>query len=324
MEIIKNEDSENLIPIIHFDNCLLDGKTREEISKLYTKDSVRLGKKSCYYLEKFEHHLKIKFNLTLRQYCKQFINEDWPICPICGKEVGFKIDGKGLNLYKYATTVTKEHSEKFRISCERISKERMGDGNPMYGKKPWNKGLDLDNPIIRRIAESRRGVPLSEDHKRKLSEARERHPLKARHTTKHSPENIEKFKIINAKKWADGVFNKKTSIEVKMENFLNSLKLKSKFVFQYQVVYFTLDFSFPDAKVGIECDGDYYHVNPVFYPDGPKTEMQRRNFGRDKVKNEFLEKKGWTILRFWECEINSDVFKEKLICKLKELNLLEE
>ena len=82
-----------------------------------------------------------------------------------------------------------------------------------------------------------------------------------------------------------------------------------------------MDFAFPEYKVGIECDGDYYHVNPIFYPNGPETKMQKRNFGRDKAKNQFLESLGWTILRFWECEINAEVYKDKLVKQLRELGL---
>lgn len=323
MKIIKTPDSKNLIPTIYFNVCLLDGKTRAEIGKLYQRKEVTTHK-SCYFLEKFQHHLKIHFNLTLKNYCQKYLENEWPRCPISGDEVGFNISGKGLNLSTFATAVTKEFSEPFRNFCERISEERKGEGNPMFGIPAWNSGLTAENnEIMKKISESRVGTKASDETRAKIKKSRADHPLKARHTQPHSPETCEKLRQIVAKRWADGIFNRKTSIEQKMEDFLKTLDLKENFEFQHQIKYFSVDFAFVESKIAIECDGDYFHVNPTFYPNGPTNAMQRRNFGRDKVKNKFLESAGWTILRFWECEINSEIYKEKLKCKLNESNLLK-
>src|SRR5437879_2578682 len=132
MTIIKTPDSRNLIPTIYFDVCLLDGKTRQEISKLYQRKDVNTHK-SCFFLEKFEHHIKVNFSISMREYCKRYLDVPWPVCPINGEEVGFKINGKGLNLSTFVATVTKEFSPSFAASCERMSMERMGEGNPMFG-----------------------------------------------------------------------------------------------------------------------------------------------------------------------------------------------
>ncbi len=109
-----------------------------------------------------------------------------------------------------------------------------------------------------------------------------------------------------------------------MREFLALLNLKERLQEEFQVKYYSIDFAFQNAKVAIECDGTYYHVDPRIYPDGPKDKIQRRNFGRDKAKNKYLSDRGWTILRCWETEINDGTFKEYLICKFKELNLLKE
>ena len=142
---------------------------------------------------------------------------------------------------------------------------------------------------------------------------------------KHSEETKQKFREITAKKWADGVFNKKTSIEVKVEDFLKGIEssLKEKFVFQHLAKYFTLDFAFPDVKVGIECQGTFFHIDPRVYPDGPICAVQRRNAGRDKSKRKYLTERGWTIIELWEIEINDGRFKQQLLCELQKLNLIE-
>lgn len=324
MNIIKTHNSRNLIPSLYFEICLLDGKTRLEISKLYQKKDVTTHK-SCFFLEKFQHHIKINFNLTMKEYCKKYLKDEWPRCPINGEEVGFKIDGQGLNLSTYVATVNKEHSESFRKSCERFSEERKGAGNPMFGIPAWNLGLTAENnEIMKRISENRIGTKASDETRAKIKKSRADHPLKARHTQPHSQKTCEKMRIITSKRWAEGSFAGKTSIEQKMEDFLKTLNLKQEFVYQYQVKYFTVDFAFPELKIAVECDGDFFHINPMFYPDGPTNAIQRRNFGRDKAKNNYLGQLGWTILRFWECEINSEVYKEKLVSQLKELNLIWE
>lgn len=321
MNIVKIKDSKSLIPIIHFNICFIDGKTRKEISKLYQKKDVTKNK-SCYYLQKFEYHLKLNHKISLKEYCLKYLKEPWPTCPISNKEVGFNINGKGLNLSQFAVAVDKNHSESFRKSCERMSEERIGNGNPMFGRPAWNNGLTAEtNNSLKEISKKRTGKKASQETRNKMKELRAKHPLKARHITPHSKETCDKMREIVSKRWADGIFNRKTSIEQKVEDFLNSLKLNEKFIYQYQIEYFSVDFAFPELKIAIEADGDYFHVNPTFYPNGPINAVQRRNFGRDKAKNQFLKSLGWTILRFWECEINSEVYKEKLVKQLQELGL---
>lgn len=116
--------------------------------------------------------------------------------------------------------------------------------------------------------------------------------------------------------------NERSSIEVKMSQFLTALPLTETPVQQHQIGNFIVDFAFPSAKIAIECDGDYFHINPQFYPDGPKDAIQRRNAGRDRAKNTFLHNRGWIVLRFWECDINAGSFKERLLCELRRLGLL--
>ncbi len=325
MEIIKTTDSERLIPASYFDVCKIDGKTRLEISKLYRKHEVTTHK-SVYYLEKFAHHIKLLENLSLKDYCKKYLEIDWPRCPINGEEVGFKTYGVGLKVSKFNATVTREFSPKFNAFCEKMERERVGSGNPMYGKEAWNSGLTAEtDERMRLLAEKGKGRKATEETKKNQSLAmfkrlKESGPL---HTMPHSEETKAKMKIHTAKLWATGVFSRKSSIEIKMREFLQTLPLKEEFVEAFQAKYYVIDFALPNAKIAIECDGDFFHINPMFYPNGPENAIQRRNFGRDRAKNKYLGDRGWIVLRYWECDINAGTYKEKLICKLKELNLLK-
>ncbi|MDY0266268.1 MAG: DNA mismatch endonuclease Vsr [Methanimicrococcus sp.] len=76
------------------------------------------------------------------------------------------------------------------------------------------------------------------------------------------------------------------------------------------------DIVFHDEKVAIFCDSEYWHgwnwevkkheikSNQEFWI--PKIE---RNMERDREVNEYLEKEGWTVLRFWGKEIKKETEK---------------
>lgn len=321
MAIIKLPTSTKLIPIDMFNTCLEDNLTRSDISSLYTKYQVTTHK-SCYFLDKFAFHIKTKFNLTLREYCQKYLIEEWPRCPINNELLGFKIDGKGINISTFNGSVTKEFSPKFKEACDRFSEERKGEGNPMFGKVAWNTGLDNSDPRVLAVANKRRGTKVSEETKEKQREARANHPLKIRHNTPHTIETVEKLRENTARLWAEGKFNRISSIHLKMREFLFTLDLNHKWEEEYQVKYFSLDFAFPDIKVGVEVQGGFFHVDPRLYPDGPICAIQRRNFGRDKAKRKVVcDQEGWAIIEVWETEINDGSFKQDLLNKLFELNI---
>ncbi|MBI4360536.1 DUF559 domain-containing protein [Candidatus Micrarchaeota archaeon] len=51
--------------------------------------------------------------------------------------------------------------------------------------------------------------------------------------------------------------------------------------------------AFPDVKLAIFCDGDYWHRRPDVHE-------------KDQRVNRILKENGWTVLRFWETEIRRD------------------
>lgn len=324
MDLIKLPDSHFLIPINMFDICLIDGAKKNFILEFYTASQI--GKKNtCYYLDKFSYHIKNEYNIELKEYCKIYLKIEWPKCPVKKQDVGYKITGKGLILSQFNKGgVNKEHCTNFAKSCEKLSRDRMGENNPMHGKKSWNTGLTKEtNEIVRLVAEKRIGRKNSDETKEKQREARKNHPLKIRHNTPHSEETKEFLRRNTASLWSRGVFNKTTSIHIKMREFLQTLQFVENFVEEFHIKYFSIDFAFPEHKIAIECQGSYYHVDPRIYPNGAKNAMQRRNLARDKMKREFLNKIDWIIIEIWEPEINDGSFKEEILCKFKELNLLK-
>lgn len=72
-------------------------------------------------------------------------------------------------------------------------------------------------------------------------------------------------------------------------------------VTEYEVGYYAIDEAIPDRKVAIECDGCYFHgCSTCGFPG------IRENQVLDRRKNTYLERRGWTVLRFPACRIDRD------------------
>jgi hypothetical protein len=325
MPNIKKTDKGKVIDKSMFESCLIDGLSLKEICKKYTRND--LNKKVTYALDKFIFHLKKVHSISVKDYCIKYLHYDWPKCPIKMDDVGYVVAGYGLCLSRYNQgAVSPDFMPGLKASYERMAIERKGSGNPMYNKDAWNKGLTTETSDILRIRGlAQRGRITPPETILKQKEARLRHPLKIRHNKPHSKETKEKLRVSTANLWARGVFNRVTSIHIKMREFLLTLPLNSVLKEEFPVKYFAMDFAFPERKIAIECQGTFFHIDPRVYPNGPITAIQRRNFGRDIAKRKVCgEQEGWTIIEAWEIEINDGSFKEQIKCKLKELNLLDE
>jgi G:T-mismatch repair DNA endonuclease (very short patch repair protein) len=316
MRIIKTHDNKRLIPISEFEVCKIDDLTRKEIIKQFPTRAD-----GAYYLDKFKNHLLKNHKLSLVDYLKMHLDE-YPKCLETGEDVNFTIKGSGLvfSNFKLGRGINKQTNEKFKRHCEKMSQDRMGVGNPMFGKIPWNKN---NEEFANKMRSLRLGEKTSTETRKKQSESALKRKIHGHTGKKHSIETINKLREITSKRFSDGVFTRETSIHIKVRNFLNTLCLKQDFIEEFHIKYFSLDFAFPDIKLAIECQGTYFHIDPRFYPNGPQSKIQKRNFGRDVSKKKYLDKNGWALLELWETEINNDEFKEILICKLQELNLLK-
>jgi very-short-patch-repair endonuclease len=115
---------------------------------------------------------------------------------------------------------------------------------------------------------------------------------------------------------SDGKFkHTKTECHIRFENILK--KLEIKYEDEFVVEYWSFDFYLPEYNFYIEIDGDYWHSNPKFYPDGPKTKAQKINYTRNISKNNFCIKNNLNLLRFWENQIINN--EKDIICNLKKL-----
>lgn len=76
---------------------------------------------------------------------------------------------------------------------------------------------------------------------------------------------------------------------------------------QYVIVG-TPDFAWPKKKLAVFVDGCFWHGCPHCYKP-PKSNVKfwktkvRNNVVRDRRINRLLRKKGWKVLRIWQCKI---------------------
>ncbi len=83
------------------------------------------------------------------------------------------------------------------------------------------------------------------------------------------------------------------------------------------------DFVLKDKKIAIFCDGDFWHgynYTEKKYPKKFWREKIERNMERDKKISRKLRREGWSVLRFWEHDIEKrmDVCIGKIIAKVME------
>ena len=84
------------------------------------------------------------------------------------------------------------------------------------------------------------------------------------------------------------------------------------------------DFVFLQKRVAVFVDGCFWHGhdcrntrpsdNAVYW-----DKKRQRNIEHDKIVTDMFEKRGWTVIRIWECELkkkNTDKLNQKLLCLL--------
>lgn len=85
------------------------------------------------------------------------------------------------------------------------------------------------------------------------------------------------------------LYNEPAPTEVKFEPFIASLGLPYRFQHLVHCKYI-LDYAFPDIKVCVELDGE--------------SHKRKKQIEHDEERRQFLEKRGWRIIRLWNAQVN--------------------
>ncbi len=188
---------------------------------------------------------------------------------------------------------------------KRISEAQKGKKNHRYGKSPSKE-------MRRKLSKSLKGRIFSLETRKRMSEARkgEKNPLYGKHHSLETRRKISEahkgkhISIETRKNMSIARINssyicpqKDTSIEVAMQNELT----RRGIIYEKHLPTCSVckpDISFPQKKVAIFCDGDYWHS---------KEFNEGLTWARDRKQDRVLRENGWTVYRFWEHEINADV-----------------
>jgi very-short-patch-repair endonuclease len=91
-------------------------------------------------------------------------------------------------------------------------------------------------------------------------------------------------------------------LDIEYQQFLYAKEIKA--------VY---DFYLPKYNIIIEVDGDFWHTNPLIYPNGPISKSQSKSRIRDEEKSQWAVDNGYKLLRFWENDINNNIKQVKQV-----------
>lgn len=77
-----------------------------------------------------------------------------------------------------------------------------------------------------------------------------------------------------------------------------------RFIPQYQVGRYRLDFFLPDLTIGCEVQGNGWHFKSK---DQATSLWGQRRFAKDERKRRLVTDAGITLMYFWEKDVRSDV-----------------
>lgn len=102
-----------------------------------------------------------------------------------------------------------------------------------------------------------------------------------------------------------------TKIDLKMKKILKENKIRFE---MYPKMFGNPDFVLKNKKIIIFCDGDFWHGYKYHEKKRPAKKFWRdkieRNMQRDKRITRKLRRDGWSVLRFWE----HDIEKRTSVC----------
>lgn len=98
-----------------------------------------------------------------------------------------------------------------------------------------------------------------------------------------------------------------TKIDLAMKRILSEIGCKHV---MYPKMYGNPDFSIPSKKIAIFCDGDFWHGHNYHNKKNPRRKFWRDkiegNMARDRRISRKLRRDDWSVLRFWEHDIENN------------------
>ena len=193
----------------------------------------------------------------------------------------------GLQRAHRSDAVRKNHSEATKNYCKNMSLKQKEIASQKL-KDTWAKP-EMRKKILK-IALNASKFSLSPQAIKNRNEANKR------------PDVLEKRRRNAIKNMLNNP--KVSSLNILFEKALLEYGLQPKA--EQPVNYYVVDFLFPEQKVIVEVDGDFWHANPSIYK-GDLRPVQKRVVAKDKREATYCKNYGWKLLRFWETGIKKDI-----------------
>lgn len=225
-------------------------------------------------------------------------NGEEPLCKCgCGKRVSWNYKEEKFNDFKhghYVRTTGGFYSPIGAKKSGETRKQRFANGEIIQ----WNKGSDLKTLLGKeRATEIGDSIRYNLDRNKKISESHKGKPKSPEHR-----EQMKKQLAINRRERLTS--GKMSKPERLMEDILKSHGID--YVYQHEVSGFFYDFYIPSKNILIEVDGDFWHCKPGTKYETPITEEQTKNVVNDKKKTAIAYSNSYTLLRFWESDIQDN------------------
>lgn len=204
--------------------------------------------------------------------------------------------------------------------------KKSGKTRKERGVKTWNTGKTYEELKGKEWADNfKQQISDNEQRSKKISETlsekysvEDHHLLGTTYEEVYGKEKANHLKQLRAesiaKLWSE-YGNHKSGLELKFDKILDDLGID--YTDQFHSGRYCFDYRIHGTKILIEVDGNYWHCNPNIYTEGPINQVQEVNVIRDQLKDKYAEDKGFTLLRFWEDDIENQ--KEKVISTLKSI-----
>lgn len=255
------------------------------------------------------------------------LNYEIPVCPITNEFVSYTLNGS-INFGKFSANCTPsqitqyslKNNEEYKKKIEKFKVDRIGDGNPMFGKSAWNKGLKKeDDERVLNISKNRTGIAFSDKTKNKQSESAKKRKIHGHTGFKHSEESKQIMREKTIARFKKGKFPQTNSLLHRIvKEMMESIFGKCGVDFFEEQEKYGFVFDFFVSNFLIEVQGDYFHCNPETRHAIPKNKMQENNITRDVRKKNAVEENGeYILVELWENDIINN--KEKVLLCLKNL-----
>lgn len=297
-------------------------KNKWSTCKICNESIVNLAKKyggsNTYYTKVFAKHLEIDHQLSITDY---FIRYDKQ--KICCENCNKKCDVSKPTGSKFYWKNMCGYNNGIKKWSEDAKTTRKGKNNPMYGKIPWNFGLNkVTSEGMKSVSEKMSNRIISDATKEKQSKSAKVRKIHGHTGKKHSEETKAKLSKNTLSLIERGVFKQtKSKPHIKFKNLLEQLNIN--FLEEKILGFWTFDFYLTEYDIYIEVDGDYFHSNPnTRWPNGPVTKTQIKVRANDNRKNKFAENNNIKLFRFWEYDIlnNENEVLERIKCIVQKLN----